>query len=94
MDSDMVIDDHPHEPALMTAGTWMDRKGPMEFMTGRTWHYHSMNDYALRWRSSVLHRFWRDPISDKNGRRGNVPPNALAALAVRDDRSGQGGRME
>ena len=94
MDSDMVIDDHPNEPVLMTAGTWKDRKGPMEFMTGRTWHYHSMNDYALRWRSSVLHRFWRDHISDKNGRRGNVPPNALAALAVRDDRSGQGGRME
>ena len=59
-----------------------DRKDSMEFMTGRKWHYHGMNSNAVRTRSSVLQRFWRDHISDKNGRRGNTPPNALAALAA------------
>ena len=82
MDSEMVIGDRPNELAPTTAGTWKDRKDSMEFMTGRTWHYHGMNDFALRTRSSVLHRFWRDNISDKNGRRSNIPPNTLAALAV------------
>ena len=71
MDSEMMIDDRPSEPVLMTARTWRDRKDSMEFMTGRTCYYHGMND-----------RFWRDHISDKDGRRGNIPPNALAALAV------------
>ena len=49
-------------------------------MTGRTWNYHGMNHKALRTRTSVLHRFWRDHISDKNGRRGDIPPNAAAVL--------------
>ena len=39
-------------------------------------------DFALRTSSSVLHRFWRDHISYKNGRRGNIPPNAMAARAI------------
>ena len=30
----------------------------------------------------MLHRFWRDHISNKNVRRGNIPPYALAPLAV------------
>ena len=50
----------------------------MEVMTGRTWNYHGMNHKALRKRTFVLHRFWRDHISEKNGRRGNIPPNVLA----------------
>ena len=43
---------------------------------------HGMDDCALRTRSSVLHRFLRDHISDKNGRRDDIPPNAVAGLAV------------
>ena len=37
-----------------------------------------MNHKAMRTRTSVLHKFSLDHISDKNGRRGNIPPNALA----------------
>ena len=56
----------------------------MEFMLGRTWHHHVMNDSALRTRSSVLHRFWRDHISDKKKRpQRNIPPYARASLAAR-----------
>ena len=51
-----MIDDHPTE-----------RKDSMEHSNGRTCHYHGMNDCALRTRSSVLHRFWSDHISDKVG---------------------------
>ena len=61
----MVIDDRSNEPVLMTAGTWKDRKDSMEFMTVRTCKNHGMDDCALRTRSSVLHRSWRDHISDK-----------------------------
>ena len=43
---------------------------------------HGMDDCALRTRSSVVHRLWRDHISDKNGRRDDFPPNAMAGLAV------------
>ena len=78
----MVIDDRSNEPVLMTAGTWKDRKDSMEFMTVRTCKNHGMDDCALRTRSSVLHRSWRDHISDKNGRRDDTPPNAMAGLAV------------
>ena len=74
----MVIDDRSNEPALMTAGTWRDRKGSMEVMSGRTWTYHGMSHKAMRTRTSVLHRFWRDHISDEHGRRGKKPPNAPA----------------
>ena len=64
-DSERVIDDHPTQPITMTAETWKDRKDSMEYSNGRTWHYHGVNGYALRTRSSVLHRFWRDHISGK-----------------------------
>ena len=40
----------------------------MEYSNGRTWPYHGMNAHAMRRRSSVLNTFWRDHISDKNGR--------------------------
>ena len=60
MDSEMVIDDHSNERATMTGETWKEREDSMEFMIGRTWLYHCMNDYALRTTSSVLHRFWTD----------------------------------
>ena len=78
----MVIDDRSNEPVLVTARTWKDRKDSMEVMSGRTLRYHGMNHKAMRTRTSVLHRSWRDHIVDKNGRRGNIPPHAMAALAV------------
>ena len=43
-------------------------------MTDRTWNYHGMNHKALRTRTSVP----LDHISDKNGRRGDIPPNEVA----------------
>ena len=42
--------------------------------SNRTWRYHGMNAHAMKRRSSVLNRFWRKHISDKNGRRGDMPP--------------------
>ena len=81
-DSERMIDDHLSQPITVTAETWKEKKDSMEYSNYRTWHYHGMNDYALRTRSSVLHKFWSDHISDKNGRRGNIPPYARAPLAA------------
>ena len=89
MDSEMVIDDRPHEPVLMTAGTWKDRKDSVEFMTGMSSHYHGMDDYALRMRSSVLHWFWRDHISGKSS-----TCRTKGHILLRDDSNRQGGGME
>ena len=77
-----MIDDHSTQPITVTTETWKERKDSMEYSNGRTWRYHGMHDHALKARSSVLHGFWRDHTSDKNGRRGNVPPYARAPLAV------------
>ena len=94
----MVIDTRNNEPELMNARTWRARKGSMEVKTGRLWHYHGMDHKAMRTRTYVLQKFWRDHISDKNGRRGNMPLDALAVpkttFSLRDDCNGQGGRME
>ena len=48
----------------------------MEVLTDSTWHYNGMNQNAKRTRTHVLQKFWQDNISDKNGRRDNIPPNA------------------
>ena len=61
----MVIDTRNDEPELMNARKWPARKGSMEVMTGRTLHYHGMGHKAMRTRTYVLQRFWRDHISDK-----------------------------
>ena len=37
-----------------------------------------MDHKAKRTREYVLQKFWQDYISDQNGRRDNIPPNALA----------------
>ena len=79
-DSVRVID--VHHSADHYDSRNMESKGRFDGMNGRSWCCHGMNDYALRARSSVLHRFWRDHISDKNGRSGNIPPYARAPLAV------------
>ena len=100
MDSELVIDDHPNEPVTMAAETWKERKDSIEVLTGRTWQYHGMNDYALRTRSCVLHRFWRDHISEKRPQREYTAVCAGSTcsteshILLRDGSNGQGRRME
>ena len=78
MNADMVIETRDNEPELINARTWRARKGLKEVMTGRTLHYHGMDHKARRKWAYVLQKFWQDYISDKNGRRDYIPPNALA----------------
>ena len=73
-DSDRVIDDHPTQPNSVTMEKWRDMKDSMEYLNDRTWRYHGMNAFAMKMRSSVLNRFWRNHTSDKNGHRGDMPP--------------------
>ena len=54
----------------------------MEYSNDRARRYHGMSGYALKTRSSVLQRFWRDHLYGKKGRRGNEPPYARAPVAV------------
>ena len=46
----------------------------MEYLKDRTWPYSGMSTYAMKIRTSVLNRFWRDHISDKYGLRGDMSP--------------------
>ena len=69
-DSERVIDDHTIVPNFMTMERWKERKDLMEHRNDRTWPYHGMNVYAMKIRTSVLNRFWRDQISEKYGLRG------------------------
>ena len=62
-DSERVIDDHSTQPSTMTAETWKECKDSMDYSNGRSWRYHGMNNDALRTRSSVVHRLWRNPTS-------------------------------
>ena len=78
MDAEMVIDTRNKKLELLIAKTWKERKDSMEIMTSRTWHYHRMDHKAMRTQTFVLQKFWRDHISEKNGRGGNIPPNALS----------------
>ena len=98
MDAEMVIDDRFQWNCSCDCRTWRDRKDSTEVMTGRTWHYHGMNHKFMRTRTSVLQRFWRDHIPDKNGRRGNIQAKCIGRtkdrFLPRDDCNGQGGRME
>ena len=51
----------------------------MEVVTGRTWPYHGLDHKDKKTREYVLQKFWHDYVSDKFGRRDDIPPNALAA---------------
>ena len=77
MNAEMVIETRDNEPELLNARTWRARKGSMQVMKGRTWHYHGIDHKAKRTRTYVL-QIRLDCISGKNGRRDNIPPNALA----------------
>ena len=57
MDAEMVSDSRKSEPELMNARTWRGRKGSMEVMTGRSWHYHGMNHNAMRTRTYERQQF-------------------------------------
>ena len=81
-DSERMIDDHPTQPIPMNAETWKEKKDSMEQVNGRTWHYHGMNQQAMRTRACVLEKFWRDHMSDTHGRRGDIPLYARAPRAV------------
>ena len=72
-DSERVIDDHLTQPNSMTMGKWKERKDLMEYLNDRTWSNHDMSAFAMKIRTSVLNRFWRDHISDKCGLRGDMP---------------------
>ena len=81
-DSERMIDDHTTQPNSMTIETWKERKDSMEHLNDRTWRNHGMNAHVMKIRSSVLNRFWRDHICDKNGRRGNKKPYAQAPFVA------------
>ena len=78
----MVIDDCPNEPVRMTARTWRDRKDSMEFSDRQNMALSQHERQCFEDEIICSAQFWRDHISDKNGRRGNIPQNLLAAFAV------------
>ena len=57
MDAEMVSDSRKNEPERMNARTWRARKGSMEVMTSRSWHYHGMNHNAMRTRTYERQQF-------------------------------------
>ena len=79
MNAEMVFETRNNEPELINVRTWRGRKGLMEVMTGRTWHHHEMDHKAERTRENVLQKFWQDYVSERIGRRDDIPPNVLAA---------------
>ena len=54
----------------------------MEYLNDRTWSNHDMSAFAMKIRTSVLNRFWRDHISDKCGLRGDMPPYVRRPFAA------------
>ena len=77
-----VIDDHPTRPNLMTLEKWKERKHQVEYLNDRTWPYHGMSPYAMKIRTSVLSKFWKDHISDKFGLGGDTSPSVRRPFAA------------
>ena len=50
--------------------------GP-ECLNDWTWPYHGMSPCAMKMRTSVLNKFWKDHISDKYGLGGDTSPYVL-----------------
>ena len=75
MDAEMVNDTCKNKPDLVNALSKKARWTSCLAERGITTEW---GHKAMRTRTYVLHMFWRGHISDKNGRRGNIPPNALA----------------
>ena len=101
-DSERVIDDHPTRPNSMTLEKWKERKDKMEYLNDKTLPYHGMSPYAMKIRTSVLNKFWKDHISDKYSLTGDMSPKTQRPFAavpkatffLSDDSDGQGGGME
>ena len=73
----------------------------MEYLNDRTWPYHSMSPYAVKIRTSVLNKFWKDHISDKYRLEGDTSPYVRRPFAAVPKATfssacsdGQVGRME
>ena len=73
-DSERVIDDHPTQPNSKTMEKWKERKELMEYLNDKIWPYHGMSVCAMKIWTTVLNRFWREHISDKDGLRGDTSP--------------------
>ena len=58
------------------------RKDRIEYQNDRSWPYHGMNACAMKTRTSVLNRFWRDHASDKDGLRGDMSPYPRRPVAA------------
>ena len=74
---------HPTQPNSMTVEKPKERKrsdGISEW-TGFA-PYHGMSAYAMKIRTSVLNRFWKDHISDKHSLRGDTSPYVWRAFAA------------
>ena len=78
MNAELVIGTRNNELELINARTCRARKGLMEVLTGRTWPYHGMDHSALKTQECVLRKFWLEHVSDRSGRRDEIPPNTLA----------------
>ena len=63
------------EPA--DARTWRARISLMNVLTGRTWPYRGLDHKGFYTRQYVLQKFWQDSVTDKFGRRDEIPPNEM-----------------
>ena len=81
-DSEWVIDEHPIRPSTTTLEKWKEMKDQMEYSNDRTCPNHGMSPCAMKVRASVLNRFWRSHISDKNGLRGDMSPYVRRPFAA------------
>ena len=53
---------------------WKEMQDLVDSQNDRTWPYHGMSPYAMKIRTSVLNKFWKDHISYKYGLRGDTSP--------------------
>ena len=67
-----MIGSQNNEPEPTDVRTWRARKGLMDVMRP----YHGMDHKAKKTREYVLQKFWKDCVTDKFGRRDQIPPNA------------------
>ena len=54
----------------------------MRYLNDSTWPSHGVSACAMKIRTSVLNRFWRDHFSDKYGLRSDMVPRATLCFAT------------
>ena len=92
MNAELVIGARSNEPELINAGL-------MEVMTGRE-RGPSTEQITIprKHGSESCKKFWLDHVSDRFGRRDEIPPNTLTVPKIvfssATDNNGQGGWME